>query len=128
MNLNIFYAALKAPRVGQTPITEPVYIYHMPETISFGVLLLHNLNGSRLDPSLPGYKKGKFQAIVRSGDFESGYALAERVMAIFKVVKRETHEGAFIHFIQPLHDPVAFPASKGDFVEFSVNYETTYVE
>ncbi|MGZ8172583.1 MAG: phage tail terminator protein [Methylobacter sp.] len=106
----------------------PVFIFHMPETITCGVLLLHNLNGARRDPHLPDYKKGKFQAITRSGDFESGYALAMRVLDAFKVVKRYSDEAMLIHFVEPLHDPVAFPSSKGNFIEFSVTFETAYVE
>ena len=105
-----------------------VFIYHLPDTISEGILLLHNLSGIRLDPSLPDYKKGKFQIIVRSPNFESGYALAKRAMAAFKVVKRYSDGTAFINFIEPLHDPVAFPSSKGNFIEFSVNFETAYTE
>lgn len=106
----------------------PCFIYHLPETVSEGVLLLASLGGSKLDPHLPDYKKAKFQIIVRSGDFESGYALAKQVMDIFKVVSRYSDGVMLIHFIQALHDPVAFPSSKGNFIEFSVNFETAYVE
>lgn len=111
-----------------TLTTAPVFMYHLPETVTRAVLLLHNTNGAKLDPNLPDYKKGKLQAIVRSEDFESGYALAKLVLDTFKVVKRHAEGNVLIHFIEPLHDPVPFPVSKGNFIEFSVNFETAYNE
>jgi hypothetical protein len=123
MNLVPFYDLLKT----KMP-SDQLFVFHMPEKLNFGILLLHNLGGAKLDPHLPGYKKGKLQIIVRSSDFESGYAKAVQVMDIFKVIKRQAQGNVFFHFIEPLHDPVAFPASKGNFIEFSVNFLTAYTE
>jgi len=122
MNLNPFYLIL----TGQ--ISSPIYMYHLPESVSEGILLLGSASGAKLDADLPDYKKAKFQAIVRSNNFQSGYDLAKQVMSIFKEIKSYSDDVAFIHFIQPLHDPIAFPSSKGNFTEFSVNFETVYVE
>lgn len=105
-----------------------IYVFHLPDTVSEGILLLHNLSGARLDPNLPDYKKAKFQIIVRNPNFESGYALAKQAMDAFKVVKRYSDGVMLINFIEPLHDPVSYPSSKGNFIEFSVNFETAYVE
>lgn len=109
---------------------QPVYMYRFPETELSGILLLHNMNGAKLDPNLPDLKKGKLQAIIRASknDFESGYALSKRVIATFKAVKRTTIDGVLIHFIEPMSDPIAFPVSKGNFIEFSCNFETAYTE
>lgn len=109
---------------------QPVYMYHFPETELSGILLLHNMNGAKLDPNLPDLKKGKLQAIIRvsRNDFENGYALSKQVIAIFKAVKHIVIDGTLIHFIEPMSDPVPFPVSKGNFIEFSCNFETAYTE
>lgn len=103
------------------------FVLHMPETVQRGILLLHNLNGAKLYPSLPGYKKAKFQAIVRERDFQSGYDLAKQVMAALEV-SRKVIGPLYVHHTTPLHDPVSFPVSKGDYIEFSVNFMTVYTE
>lgn len=108
--------------------SKEIFVYNMPEAVERGVLLLHSLNGAKLDRYIPDYKRANFQAIVRASDFKSGYALSESVMAAFKVIKRYQQDDVFFHFIEPLHDPVAFPVSKGNFIEFSVNFRTTYIE
>jgi hypothetical protein len=124
MNLKPFHNIIKTA----FPTYRNVFMYHMPENAVDGVLVLPPLSGTQLDPSLPNYKKAKFQVVVRAKDFESGYAKAKGIMAAFKVIKRQTVMGVFIHFAEPLHDPVTFPASKGKFIEFSINFETVYVE
>lgn len=106
----------------------PIYMYHMPEKDVEAILLLHSMSGVRLDANLPGYKKGKLQAIIRSDNFESGYAIAKSVIDAFKVVKSRTIGSVYLHFVEPLQDPVAFPKSKGNFIEFSVNFTTAYTE
>lgn len=118
-----FYDIVKA----KLESNEKVFMYHMPETVMRGVLLLHNLNGARLDDDIPNYKKARFQAIVREVDYQRGYELAKQVMTAL-TVDRLQEAGVYIHFLNPLHDPVAFPKSAGDFIEFSVNYETVYSE
>jgi hypothetical protein len=107
---------------------ESIYVFHMPFSVKTGVLLLHNLNGAKLDCELPGYKKAKFQAIVRSPKFEEGYQLSKEIMTALNGVRRGTLDGVYYYYIKPIHDPVAFPTSAGDNIEFSVNYEMVYIE
>lgn len=122
MNLVPIYNLLRSKVSG-----EAVYMYNMPENVTRGIEILHNLNGAMLDQEMWGYRKGKFQTIVREKNFQSGYSLAKQVMDALKV-SRVTQGSTYIHFITPLHDPVAFPKSAGDFIEFSINYETAYSE
>lgn len=108
----------------------PIFMFHLPEDIELGVLLrVSSAGGAKLDPYLPNYKKGKFQAIVRSKDYEEGYGIAQQVIAIFKKVAGTTMgNGTIIHFVFPIHDPIPYPVSIGNFIEFSVNFETVYIE
>jgi hypothetical protein len=123
MNLKPFWDIL-SPRLPE----QQVFMYHLPDSFMEGVLILHGAVGAKLDPDLPDYKRAKFQVIVRSDNYESGYGIAKQVMAVFKAVNRYSDGIMLIHFIQPLNDPISYPVSKGGFTEFSVNFETVYVE
>ncbi len=121
MNLDPFADEL------ETVVSVPVFVWHMPEGINVGVLLLHNLGGARLSPDLPCFKRGKFQAIVRHTNYQEGYALAKQVLTGLTLGRKELGSLTVKHST-PIHDPVTYPVSKGDLIEFSVNFETVYVE
>lgn len=123
MNLKPFWEILVAGLPDQQ-----VFMYHLPETVKEGVLIMHGGSGAKLDPDLPDYKKSRLQIIVRSTNYESGYDLSKQVMNVFKAVNKYSDGIVLIHFIQPLNDPISFPQSLGNFTEFSVNFETVYVE
>ena len=110
----------------QMPLTS-VFLYHMPETVKSGVMLLFNLNGAQ-HTDIKGYKKGLFLAIVRALDFPSGYALAKQIMGHLELNRARLNENYYIHSIRPLRDPVAFPVSKGDYTELSVEYSLIFSE
>lgn len=123
MNLKPFKRALDFQN-----LKKDIFIHSLPEDSKEGILITHGLNGASLDPDLPGYKRAKFQVIVRALDYESGYELSKSIIDIYSAIKSEKVLSIFVYFIQPLHDPLAFPVSKGGFTEFSVTYETVYIE
>ena len=124
MNLIPFKSALSV-----AIIDVPIYMYHLPEEVTKGILILHSMSGVKLTSELPGYKKGKFQVIVRIGNnFQDGYQTALSIIEAFKTVQNKTYDGVYIHFVEPLNDPIAFPKSKGSFIEFSLNFSTAYTE
>jgi hypothetical protein len=106
---------------------EPVFLYNMPETANSGILLLHSLLGATFGDDLPGYKKASFQAIVRHATYPEGYQLAKRTMQVLDVYRQEMG-GLYVTRCKPRHDPVAFPKSRGDMIEFSVNFDVVFVE
>lgn len=110
--------------------TVPVFMYTMPDTVTSGILLMGGHGGAKLDPYQPGMRTGRLQIVIRvtPENFESGYALASQILAAFKVVKRQTIGSMFVHFVEPLHDPINYPLSKANLTEFSVNFETMYSE
>lgn len=123
MNLEPFFQIVKTKLPGERHI----YKAHMPNNVKRGVLILHPLGGAGIDPNLPKYRKTRFQAIIRDTSFQSGYDLAKQVSDALEVA-RVTVGTVYIHFVRPLHDPVGFPQSGGGFIEFSVNFETAYVD
>jgi hypothetical protein len=106
---------------------ESVFMYQMPDTVKRAVLLMSGIGGAALDQDIPGYKRARLQAIIRETEFQSGYDLAKQVMTALDK-SRVTSESVYILRVNPLHDPIAFARSQGGFVEFSINFETVYVE
>jgi len=123
MNLEPFYQLVKTA----LPQERGLYKAHMPNNVKRGILILHQLSGATIDPNLPNYRKTRFQAIIRETSFQSGYDLAKQVSAALEVA-RVTVGTVYIHFVRPLHDPVGFPRADSGFIEFSVNFETAYVD
>lgn len=122
MNLTPFYNLVTAALPN-----EDVFMHYMPPELTRGVLILTGAGGAVLDQYIQGYKKARLQVIVRETEFTSGYDLSKQIMAILSK-SRLVENPAYILQINPLHDPMAFPRSPGGFIEFSVNYETVYVE
>jgi hypothetical protein len=105
-----------------------VFIHQMPETIKKGALILPPLGGAKLDQEIPGYKRAKFQIICRDINFQSGYDAAKALMTTLKVSRLNVGNDFYIHRSVPLHDPMSFPKSAGDYFEHSVNFEIFYSE
>ena len=107
----------------------PVFVYAMPETVKTAVLLLPDLSkGARWDHDLPGYRKANFLVVVRSINFQAGFALGKQAEE-WLVKTINTQVGAFfIKQIFPLRDPLPFPKSTGDFIEFSAEMTVFYID
>jgi hypothetical protein len=103
-----------------------LFMHSMPEKVKQGVLLLSGLGGTKIDPYLPGFYRAKFQVIVRHQDHQQGVALADQVKDAL-TLRQVQMTGAKFHFIQPIHEPVVFPVSKGDNLEISINFDAAYV-
>lgn len=103
-----------------------LFLYQMPSTVSVGILLLTPLSGTEIDYYLPGYRKTTFQVIVRHTDHVEGQALAELISATLTLANKQL-TNMNVNYIRPKHEPVVYPVSEGDFLEFSVNYDANYV-
>ena len=103
-----------------------LFIHEMPSKVSIGVLLLTPLSGTTINHELPKYRTAGFQVIVRHTDHVNGRLLVDQVMASLTMAN-VTLGGLKVNFIRPKHEPVVYPTSEGDFLEFSVNYDANYV-
>lgn len=124
MKLDVLAQALEDALVGK--IGRDIFVHFMPDQIVEGVLLLNSLSGAAIDHELPGYRRSTFQVIVRHQDYDEGEALARTVAGIL-TMEYETFTGVTTRYVRPKHDPVVYPVSKGDNLEFSVNYEAVYI-
>lgn len=106
---------------------EPVKIYHMDDGVRIGVLLLDPPSGAKIDAELPGYRASGFQVVVRHEEYRAGEALAKRISDVLKTERRKEVSGVVINFVHPRHEPIVFPRSGGGRLEFSVNFDASYV-
>ena len=103
-----------------------IFVYSMPEDAVPAVLLLDPPDGVPIDHELPDYYKTTFQIVVRHTEHQEGRALADEVSDVLNFENRAIGDFRF-NYIRPKHQPYVFPGSKGEFLEFSINFETSFV-
>lgn len=111
--------------------SQKVYVFNMPHDQKIGILLLQGFQGAKRWDELPQYRKAEFQVIVRHTNYEAGYALAksvEEVLDIRRLTLTSSVGNLYVHHATPCHDPVSYPRSSGDVIEFSIRFETAYVQ
>jgi hypothetical protein len=123
LNLLPFKAIVEEALPGET-----VLIYNMPDTLTRGILLVSNTGGAQRDLDIPGMRRARFQAVIREREYQSGYNLGLQVAAALDKREVTPEVGFRISLVRPLNDPIAFSRSKGGFIEFSINFETIYME
>ena len=124
MNLESIAEYLNAQGLGVPGQT--VFVHKMPAEVKEGILLLSSLSGTQIDYELPKYRKTKFQAIVRHTNHIGGKELSKQVMNALTLYNHNL-TGMKVKRIRPRHEPIVFPVSKGNLLEFSVNYDAIYV-
>ena len=103
-----------------------LFLTHMPAQLRTGVLMRESAPGTVFDHELPQFYRVSFQVVVRHDDFLKGRKIAEDVSASL-TVHEVTIGSMHLHYIRPRHQPFVFPASQGDLLEFSVNFDACYV-
>lgn len=105
---------------------ESIFINMIPAECPTGILLRNPLQGTPIDYELPGYYKTSFQLIVRTASYTDGEALINSAIESLTVVGKSIGD-SFFHYSRPKTLPVSFPLSKGNLLEFSVNFDVAFV-
>ncbi len=105
-----------------------IFVHHMPERASKGVLMTVPLVGQRTYPDLPDLRRSRFQVIVRGYDYQEGL---EKAWALQEALTWDDRAEVLNDEIQivhmfPRHDPIPFPYSKGDLLEIAVTFDAAY--
>lgn len=124
MNITALVQHLQAKGIG-TP-GHDLFAYHLPDSVDRAVLVLDDLSGSQKDHELPGLHRGKVQVIVRHTAHAEGIALTKRVSDAL-TVSNATIDNMDIRYLRPRSEPIVYPFSKGDHLEFSVTFDTVYL-
>lgn len=122
MNLLPLVEHLQAKKVGTMGKT--LYINMLPIGVPTAVLLRNSLNGTEIDYELPGYSRTQFQAIVRAPGYPQGEALMERLTAALTLADKTIGPYHF-NYCRPRTEPVVFPLSEGNLLEFSVYFDVS---
>jgi hypothetical protein len=123
MNLMPFINQLEAKGVGKKGKT--LFINMLPIDISEGVLLRNSLTGTDIDYELPGYFRTEFQVIVRAGSYEAGEKLINKVTDSLTLTNEQL-DGLFFNYVRPRTEPVTYPLSEGNLLEFSTYFSLSF--
>lgn len=117
----------KLGRVGET-----LFAVEMPLECKEGIVLLNTYTGTSIDHYLPRWRDTGFRLVVRSADYERGYALAEKASQAL-TIRQETHMGRratamLVKMMAPVNDPLPYRRSEGGYWEFQVDVECIYIK
>lgn len=104
----------------------------MPSELKSGVMTRIPLEGISEDSNMPGWFKGRIQAIVRHHDPDEGERLARQVRKTLTIRGRSIYpanqerEGVIISFFIPETLPIEFPRLEGNGYEWSIHFKTAF--
>ncbi len=125
MNLMPFAEFLESEDLGV--MGESIFINMIPADAPRGILLRNDLAGTLIDYELPGYFKTNFQVIVRSENFAEGEERINAVLAALTMRERVLG-GMHINYLRPKTEPVVFPLSVGNLLEFATTMDISFVK
>lgn len=115
--------------IGAGVIGQTLFAYNMPESVVLSILLRQPLNPVDINYELPGYRKTQFQVIARCHpkDIEQGHALITAFVEAITIEYESDIAGMHVKYMRPRHDPMVYPLSEGNHLEFAVNFDLVYV-
>ena len=114
---------------GVATLGSDLYIYHMPEGVQSGILLMDDPDTpTEIDEYIPKLKKSNFRAIVRGSSYEEAMNLANVVRCALDVHGFTANNGINFLRLKPTYDPIAYPVGESDIIEVSVNLWAAYIE
>lgn len=106
---------------------QSLFLNMMPSEAESAILLRSPLVGTKIDYELKNYFKTEFQLIVRTHAYADGEALIKQVCDLLTVTDKQV-EDVFFKTCRPRTEPVVFPLSAGNLLEFNVMFDTVYVK
>jgi hypothetical protein len=107
-------------------LRKSIFVEFMP-TKHKGILLIGSTAGGQIDEELPGYYRGSFQLIVREKDHVKGKELALKAIKALSIQNQQVGE-VKLNYVRARHLPVFYKRSEGGSLEWSVNFDTNYVD
>lgn len=112
--------------LGRGKIGRTIFVHHMPEEVSAGILILDSSNGATVNGYIPGYYSGYFRVVVRENNYTDGFDLIHGITSDLTFERKTLGAVEFKKMIAR-YRPIVFPTSKGDLLEFSVILDATFV-
>lgn len=102
-----------------------MFIHFMPQDVSVGILLLDRMSGNLIDNEIKGMRRGGFQVITRGPNFDD--TLINSIVPLL-TIEGKVVKGLDVKYILPKADPVVYPATDGNNIEYSVNFDAVYAK
>jgi hypothetical protein len=102
-----------------------IFVNMIPESAPRGILLRNKLQGTVINYELPGYYKAKFQIIVRSSSYADGEALMAQALVALTVANTQVGP-LFMRYMRPHTQSVVYPLSKGNLLEFALDFDAVF--
>lgn len=132
MKLELLAQVLEDAGLGT--IGTDIFVHRMDAECPRGIMLRDPLDGTPVDPNLPGYYRSKLQAIVRATAQADGDTLSKQVGRALKMFNRRFTDPVSgelllkINHIYPSQLPITYPRMEGQGIEWSLNFVTSYVQ
>ena len=127
MNLEAVAERLEQDGVGEQGKT--IFINHMPDTCQDGILLRLPFGGTPIDYELPNYRTTEFWVVSRAKDYLAARDRIEQAVASLNNPHGAgtSLTGMKVNYIRATTEPVHFPKTAGNYLEFLVIFEANYV-
>jgi len=107
---------------------DTLFLDMMPAEAEQAILLRNPLTGTPINHELPGFFQTHFQVIVRTParEYDSGSALMDGVVKALSL-ENEQVENHMFNYCRPRTEPIVFPLSVGNLLEFTVTFDCCFV-
>ncbi len=103
-----------------------LFVNYMGPKIPKGVLIRESYMGTPINHYLPDYFRTSFQIIVRDSDYVEGRRKADMILESLTVKQSRTIGTMSVRQILPRHEPLVYPVSEGNRLEWSMNFDAAY--
>lgn len=103
-------------------VAKSLFINMIPINVKEGILLRNPLVGTRIDYEMRGRINTEFQVIVRVPDYVKGEVLMKKIFEAL-TIDNKTIDGYHITVCYPQFEPVVYPLSEGNLLEFSTDFQ-----
>lgn len=125
MNLMPLADLLQAAGLGTKGVD--LFLNMMPAGAEDAVLLRTPLTGVPINYELPGFYQTEYQLIVRCLDYDAGRTRIEQIIQALTIAYASVGPWR-VNYSRPKHEPVSFPLSDGNLIEFSTNFDFCFVK
>lgn len=109
---------------------DTVFVDMLPAEAERAILLRNPLTGTPINHELPGFFQTEFQLIVRvpAGQYDAGAELINGVINSLWMRQERQVEDMLFKYCRPRTEPVVFPLSVGNLLEFSLMFDCCFVK
>jgi hypothetical protein len=104
-----------------------IFLNMMPSEAESAILLRNPLSGTKINYELPAYFRTQFQLIVRGSNYVAALAVMNQAIAALTMTNFQL-ETLYFNYSRPHADPVSFPLSKGNLIEFNVMFDVNFID